>query len=793
MFYRNEITLLQVQSILPNESIIASVIVTDNFIVKRNNNHNKLILLYYTSFHFAGKSLFTDNINSDIIHSFSSKLIFSNYTLFYENNYCNQLINLNGKWQYITLKNFATLEILLNTVYNQLISVARTYNHPFQYCLFQLILTTHNNTENIHIEVIGNIEKGVDAQRSNSSLNELSSHCKLTIFPNVDKTILYNKIINYEKRLGNHTTVCFCQQFPHFDCSVDELGPIYPGQILTADLCLPYNYEDIGLLYTETYNNNLPVTACKVIDRDNYKYSFTGNHSKSINFTIASHSPSRCELFLTAQPDLYTHYDVFYVKLLPCPLGFAFQHEVCDCDPLLNLYTEKCVIVDQTVKRLPRHWITADASNNSTKYLVSAKCPIQYCSHNLIINMQQPDTQCQQYRTGLLCSHCTDGYSIIFGSSKCKKCTNTHLAFILFILLTGILLTVFLFICNLTVTTGTVNGIILYVNMVEMNSHLFNLQERLVEPFLSYLTITNLGLCFEMCFFNGMDIYMKKWLQLAYSTYLVLIAIIFIIASRYSNKLYRLTHNSSLPVLATLFMLTYTNILQIISSVFLYTLVTSLPGNDTRIVWSLDPDVPLLGWKFLLLIITCVVVFMLLLLLNIILLFTKSLMRFKIIHRFKPLIDAFQGPFNHHCYYWVGLQLLLRNMMFLLSALNLVDNLSISIGCIIIMTLTIIQGYIQPYKKKIINFQEMLLLYNYTILCISLVFSESEFQNVIMLNVLVGLSLLHFITIIIYHMFTFTVHQKLHRIRWCSKRNVRNDTELQELAVDFQDPLLGQD
>ena len=630
-FYLNAITLLQVSPTLPaflKESIIVTIIAMNSFIVKSNVNHNKLIWLHYTKFYFRGKSIFSWNSYSDIIYSYSSKLIFSNHTLFYTNFLCNQLISLDGNWQYITLKDYATLEFIDNHAYNELISVPIMYNHPFQYCLFQFIPDTHNDIQKFNISVLENTEEGVNTERGNSTLNNLSSHCKWineTILQNADKSNLYNKIITYEKKLGIHTTVCYCQRFSHYNCSVNELGPIYPGQTLTVDLCLPYNHENIGLLYAETYNDHLPATACKLINQDNLKHRFTGNHTKSVDFIITSNSSIKCELFLTAQPDLYTHYDVFNIKLLPCPLGFTFQHGVCDCDPLLSSYTEKCVILDQTVKRLSNHWITGNTSNNDIKYLVSSNCPIGYCSHDLMVNVHWPDVQCQQHRTGSLCSHCTPGYSLVLGSLTCKICSNTYLIFILFIMLTGLLLVVFLFISNLTVTTGTINGIILFVNIVEMNGHLFRLQNRLVDPLLSYLTITNFGMCFEMCFFNGMDIYMKKWLQLAFPAYLITIAALFIIASRYSNKLYRLIHNRSLPVLATLFLLTYTNVLQIISSVFLYTTITSLPSKTPYIVWSLDPDIPLLGWKFLLLIIVCLLLFSFLLMLNTVLLFTKWL------------------------------------------------------------------------------------------------------------------------------------------------------------------------
>ena len=743
--------------------------------------------------------MFNYNVHSDIIHSYSSKLIFSNFTSFRKNEYCNQLIDLKDKLEYIILKDNATLQIINNDVKNEVVSVANVYNHPFRHCMFQFISNSQDSFHYFHVILSPNREHEVDSKRGNSTLNKLTTHCKWIkemAFHGIDYSILYSKIITYKGKLGIHTSVCYCQQFSYYNCSLNELGPVYPGQILTVNLCLPYNSENIGLLYAETHNNNLPVTACKVIDQDDLKHTFTGNQTKTVHFTIASNYPTGCKLFLTAQPDLYRHYDVFDVKLLPCPLGFTFQHGVCDCDPLLSLYTEKCFICEQTVKRLPNHWITGNTSNNATKYLVSDSCPNEYCSHELMLNVHWPDAQCQQHRTGLLCSHCTSGYSTVFGSSKCKKCTNTHLIFILLVLLTGILLVMFLFVSNLTVTNGAVNGIILFVNIVEINGHLFDLQNRLVDPMLWYLVTANLGMCFEMCFYDGMDIYVKKWLQLTYPTYLALIATLFIIASRYSNKLYRLTHNRSLPVLATLFMLTYTDMLLIISSTFLYTTITSLPDGDPRIVWSLDPGIPLLGWKMLLLIIVCLLLFSFLVILNTVLLFTKPLMRFKIIHQFKPIIDALQGPFKYQYYYWVGLQLLLRNIMFLLSAL--VKDMSINIGCIIIVTHSLIHSYIQPYKSKIINFQETLLLYIYIIMCMLLLFNGSELQHVIVLNIMVGLSMAVFVMIIVYHIFTYIVctrsHNNIQCCRCCNKaRNTEEDVELQELAVNFQEPLLDQD
>ena len=185
---------------------------------------------------------------------------------------------------------------------------------------------------------------------------------------------------------------------------------------------------------------------------------------------------------------------------------------------------------------------------NSTKqYKVSTDCPTYYCLQDTTrINLHHD--QCQPHKTGLLCSQCAEGYSVVFGSRNCRKCSNLHLFYIIYFVLTGFFLIVILFLLNLhvTVTSGTINGLILYVNMVWIVSPFFLSQ---LETFLhSYIKITNIGPSFEMCFYNGMNMYAKIWIQLTYPIYLILIAATFIVGSRYSTKLYRLTYNRALPV-----------------------------------------------------------------------------------------------------------------------------------------------------------------------------------------------------------------------------------------------------
>ena len=204
-----------------------------------------------------------------------------------------------------------------------------------------------------------------------------------------------------------------------------------------------------------------------------------------------------------------------------------------------------------------------------------------------------------------------------------------------------------LFVLNLTVTDGTINGFILYANIISVNTPMFFTELNHFTPAYTFISLANLDLGIQTCFYNGMDEYAKMWLQLAFPFYLIFIATLIIITSRYSTKIQRLTARRALPVLATLFLLSYTKILRIVSSVlFSYSTITHLPSKHTTLVWSVDANVPQFGVRFTILLIVCLILFLILVPFNVILLFTRALSRFRLINKFKPLLDAYQGPYN---------------------------------------------------------------------------------------------------------------------------------------------------
>ena len=632
--------------------LFGSLNIFKNGIIKKN-----LFLVTGMNVHINGTVNITqNNVKFGIMQFYLCDILFSDKILF-DTNYCREVIYLDT---YIKVMENANITYVNNRYHNNLIAVEsadkRYQPHPF--CLFQYLpIDSDTKTKDLklltHYTIIfSNNMNLLDAPRStlrntNCSISfcHFISHCKwLTSAAfydhspeDINKHIIQDKdqICNYHKRI-----ICYCSE--NINCSVDTLGPVYPGQTLQTNLCNMCDNDVSSVLYAEVHNINLPSSACRIAHQSQL-INVIGYHSNTVNYTIVSSMPrnNRCELFLTTPPYLNTIYNAFYVELLPCPIGFTLQDGICDCDPILPVKFHNCFIDHSTIKRPARTWITAHAYMNNTKYLIS-DCPMDYClPYQSHVSLHHPDLQCQFNRTGILCSQCQHPLSMIFGSSRCMECSNIYILITIIVIVAGIVLVVSLYLLNLTVTKGTINGLIFYANIVSINNTVFLVNNNVFKPLSIFISFVNLDLGFEVCFYNGMDSYFKMWLQLFFPVYLIIIAASIIIASRYSSKILRLTLTRSLPVLATLFLLSYTGVLRTVLTVlFSYSTITHLPSGHHQIVWSIDASVPLFGLKFTVLFITCLVLFLLLVFVNIIVLFTRRTLQFRMINRFKPILDA---------------------------------------------------------------------------------------------------------------------------------------------------------
>ena len=117
----------------------------------------------------------------------------------------------------------------------------------------------------------------------------------------------------------------------------------------------------------------------------------------------------------------------------------------------------------------------------------------------------------------------------------------------------------------------------------------------------------NLDVGIEVCFYDGLDAFVKTWLQFAFPLYIWLIVIFIIVSSHYSTKMSQLSGRNAVPVLATLFLLSYTKLLRIIITAFSFTFL-EYPNGETRMVWLYDASVNFLSGKHIVLFITALVV-----------------------------------------------------------------------------------------------------------------------------------------------------------------------------------------
>jgi len=208
-----------------------------------------------------------------------------------------------------------------------------------------------------------------------------------------------------------------------------------------------------------------------------------------LSYTVYSSDHSEVIFLQVQQPEdnsgIYSHpiQKKIEVTLKKCPPGFALNHKQCNCIHLMAINNISCNISTETIHRPPPVWIGyhIDSHNGTTPnagVLFHHHCPFDFClPHDVDINVTnltiKEDEQCDVGRTGVLCGACKEGLSLALGTSKCIHCTNYWLLLLVVFIFAGIALVFLLIVCNLTVTEGTLNGLIFYANIVQINSAIF--------------------------------------------------------------------------------------------------------------------------------------------------------------------------------------------------------------------------------------------------------------------------------------------------------------------------------
>ena len=492
-------------------------------------------------------------------------------------------------------------------------------------------------------------------------------------------------------------------------------------------------------------------------------------------------------------PLKYGHSPVYVnLSFLPCPTGFMLTTKPpfkCDCNHLLQeLQGVKCYIQDQTIGRSGLIWLGPLKEGNGT-VVASEYCSFDYCNKgdsNVALN--DPDSQCNYNHSGTLCGGCQPGLSLALGSAQCLQCSNKYLALLIPFALAGPALVFFVKILDLTISQGTVNGLIFYANIVKANDYML-FSQRQTNPLTLFITWSNLDLGVETCFFHGLSAYTKTWLQFVFPLYIWSIAGLIIILAKYSDQVAKVMGNNSVPVLATIILLSYAKLFRTIITALSYTMLYSSQGH--KAVWSADGNVDYLGLKHAPLFAVAVAALLFLWLPYTLLLFLGQWLHrcnCRLIEhtlmKTKPFLDAHYGPLKGKHHYWFGALLLARAVILLMSALiptnhAVVVNFSTSICAVVLIYFGLI-----VYRSITVAMYDTFFFMNLALLGLTSFFTTAVGRDqTVAVYVLIGVAFVQFLGLIIFKV--FSILKRSEKVMAClhKRQPAGDDWELYEQAA----------
>ena len=339
-------------------------------------------------------------------------------------------------------------------------------------------------------------------------------------------------------------------------------------------------------------------------------------------------------------------------------------------------------------------------------------------------------------------------------------CTNYWLLLLVAFAVAGAALVFLLISCNLTVTEGTISGLIFYTNIVQINRAIFfphktvHILNDFLEVFIAWL---NLDLGIQTCLYSRMDAYVKTWLQFAFPVYIWVITLLIIFLSRRYRKVASLIGRNAVKVLATLFLLSYAKLLRAVMAALSVTFIT-YPDDSTKALWLHDGNIQYLQGKHIPLFIVALLFGMVSLPYVLTLLFIPFLQKYSHLRVFswvetlKPIFDAYIGPYKDKYRFWTGLLLLLRCILFTAFELNVlgapgVNLFAIAVACMCILPL--IRGV---YRKWPLDILEFSFIINLGIFAVATAYALNNGGNqTVVASISTMISFVMFLGILLWH------------------------------------------
>ena len=654
-------------------------------------------------------------------------------------------------------------------------------------CFFQLSSVV--NTKRLPlIESAFHFDKNVGKYSGDDLFGGLLDRCTITYF---DRIIKYSSMLGFADYILNSTSskpvrLCLCDSIGRIDC---DLKPTLISAkkdekfILKIAAVDHVNHTMNATIYGSVTDNQARLGAEQRIQ------SVESGCNDLVYSVVSPKEMTELEIY-TKSPckNLGISALTIPIKFIPCscPLGFE-HHKVtknkCHCichhklKQALNFATDAyCNPITLLVTRNRDFWVSYTIDRTLLTY---KHCPSDYCHpalpsiHINLSNPHGPDVQCKLNRSGILCGSCKVGHSLSLGSPQCVKCRHYWPVLFCVILvgafIAGAAMVVLLLLSNLTVAKGTLNAMIFYANVLSGNQALFLTFENLNfhRLFIAWL---NLDVGFDVCFFKGLDMYFKVWLQLLFPVYLIFLVIAVILASKYSMKFAKLVgKRNPIATLATLILLSYARLLHSTISIFSFATLhcTPIEKNDSyeKAVWLSDASLPYLSGKHIPLFIVAILILLIGVPYTIILISWQWLSRlpnwtaFGWVRNSKlaSFMDAYHAPFVPRNRYWTGLLLFGRVMLYLTAAINVSGEPRVNLLAVLmvigsIFLLHAYSGLRIIYKQWILDIFEFTTYFNILAFTVAKFYAlQSEGSDITIASMSISVQFVIFICTLVYH------------------------------------------
>ena len=538
-------------------------------------------------------------------------------------------------------------------------------------------------------------------------------------------------------------------------CDKHELYslPYYPGQTIKVNIA--------GLDGSKQYVNSLVTVSLALEEDKHFKKSKSSIRPLQTLTFLNESSRNKCTAVSATVKffDNLTNHknrlalvigiiDLSHILKIPlnitkCPLGFYLNKGICNCKPTIHRLREKlemplmqCNTNELTINPPDFQvlWIgKTEVCNNSETLGISPDCPYEFCRNtqtffyvpgsssfylrNVNNSLRLPI--CKYNRTGTLCGICQQGYSVVFGTRECSKCSNWNILTIFLYISIGPILIYLLYALKLTITTGTINGFLFYAQLSNtgllqlLMIHSIDKQDCLAKFLVAFLSFLNLNLGFPMCFFNGMTELWKTVLSLAFPVYLLGIIILLIVVSDRSPRFSNATSHSLLQVMVTIVHLSLSKVLLTVADVF--TPATIYTQNSECKVWYKNGELRFGSNQghVILMIATTIVGGIIMVPYLVILFGGKLMLKFCSGNNYlRAIHEAIHGSYKETRKYWFSIRMLLLLIVYTIFV-TVSDSSSITtITAPIIVAFSLIQAYFRPFKNKALNILDAFIMLN---------------------------------------------------------------------------------